>query len=372
MNALTLRNGNNDIQKPQTSNKEGNKQTETRWWSSQQKVFNETIEENAEQPRSVEQNCSIKTMKKIVSFEQFDPADFKNDHVGMWAAHLGMSREEYVAHYASPTIGSGIDEEYAMEANDHEVGMAQGQLEAIHKAAAELQEKIGTEEKDLPGWIQDHISQAYSFLQQANDNFHELEEGKNNAISPIIDILSNSMEDMDETEFADILSDFGYGFEVASDVFNAYWDLGAKDRMHYNDKDWTSWLKKHGIDESFDHLDEINLNSVGMKEFIKKLSNNKEAIEKLGFNKLKDIIAYLKDGSLQDWEELRDEGAAIGITVESEQIDEGKLKMLMDPLMLKIMKQFGFDRDPQIKAELREEIKAAVEAVLKKHDIIVE
>lgn len=301
-------------------------------------------------------------MRKIVSFEQFDPADFKNDHVGMWAAHLGMSREEYVAHYASPTIGSGIDEalrpdelehlakeianhvqwdsweptdkevmdeikkdkvfgkdlmQYAtanqkkeavkiiqdylaesideavrvsderyirshgksprgfgkwmfsydpkgdnafviptamnysdakkwvskkakednqayvfvMEANDHEVGMAQGQLEAIHKAAGELQEKIGTEEKDLPGWIQDHISQAYSFLQQANDNFHELEEAE-------------------------------------------------------------------GVDE--------------------------------------------------------------------------KLKMLMDPLMVKIMKQFGFNSDPGIKAELREEIRAAVEEVLKKHDIIVE
>ena len=48
------------------------------------------------------------------------------------------------------------------------------------------------------------------------------------------------------------------------------------------------------------------------------------------------------------------------------------LKMLIDPLMHKIMKQFGFSRDPQIKAELREEIKAAVAAVLVKHDIIVE
>lgn len=231
-------------------------------------------------------------MKKIVSFEQFNPADFQNDHVGMWAAHLGMSREEYVAHYASPTIGSGIDEAvkveteryyrshlkqpkgygkwmfsynsngdepfevpgsmsyseatkwvkakakedgqdyvYVMEANDHEVGMAQGQLEAIHKAAAELQEKIGGEEKDLPGWIQSHITSAYEYLKQANDNFHELEEAE-------------------ETNEA--------------------------------------------------------------------------------------------------------------------------LKMLMDPLMVKIMKQFGFKSDPGIKAELREEIRAAVEEVLKKHDIIVE
>jgi hypothetical protein len=120
---------------------------------------------------------------------------------------------------------------YVMEGNDHEVGMAQGQLEAIHKAAGELQEKIGTEEKDLPGWIQSHITSSYEYLKQANDNYHELEE--------------------------------------------------------------------------------------------------------------------------------------------SAEVNE-KLKMLMAPLMVKIMKQFGFNSDPGIKAELRAEIQAAVEEVLKKHDIIVE
>ena len=117
------------------------------------------------------------------------------------------------------------------EANDHEVGMAQGQLEAIHKAAAELQEKIGGEEKDLPGWIQSHITSSYEYLKQANDNFHELEEAE-------------------ETNEA--------------------------------------------------------------------------------------------------------------------------LKMLMDPLMHKVMKAFGFNRDPKIRQELRDEIQVAIEAVLRKHDIVVE
>lgn len=62
------------------------------------------------------------------------------------------------------------------EAEDHEVGMAMGQLNAIHKAAGELEEKIGNEEKDLPAWIQAHITSAYEYLKQANDNFHELKE----------------------------------------------------------------------------------------------------------------------------------------------------------------------------------------------------
>ena len=62
------------------------------------------------------------------------------------------------------------------EAEDHEVGMAQGQLAAIIKAATELQAKLGATEKNVPGWIQGHITSAYEYLKQANDNFHELEE----------------------------------------------------------------------------------------------------------------------------------------------------------------------------------------------------
>jgi hypothetical protein len=63
-----------------------------------------------------------------------------------------------------------------VEGEDHEVGMALGQLVAIHTAADELEDKIGTDEKDLPGWIQDHISQAYTYIKQANDGYHELKE----------------------------------------------------------------------------------------------------------------------------------------------------------------------------------------------------
>jgi len=52
-------------------------------------------------------------------------------------------------------------------------------------------------------------------------------------------------------------------------------------------------------------------------------------------------------------------------------VDEA-LKMLMDPLMHKVMKAFGFNRDPKIRQELRDEIQVAIEAVLRKHDIVVE
>lgn len=56
---------------------------------------------------------------------------------------------------------------------DHEVSMAQGSLETIIRHASELLAKLGSQEKDIPGWIQDHISKSENYIQQANDQYHE-------------------------------------------------------------------------------------------------------------------------------------------------------------------------------------------------------
>jgi hypothetical protein len=42
----------------------------------------------------------------------------------------------------------------------------------------ELKEKLGSSEKDIPAWIQDHISKAESYITQASTNYHEYNEGK--------------------------------------------------------------------------------------------------------------------------------------------------------------------------------------------------
>jgi len=60
------------------------------------------------------------------------------------------------------------------QSQDHEVGMAQNLLQDIIKNATELSQKIGTNEINLPGWIQDHISQAQNYIDQANTGYHEL------------------------------------------------------------------------------------------------------------------------------------------------------------------------------------------------------
>jgi hypothetical protein len=62
------------------------------------------------------------------------------------------------------------------ESEDHEVSMAHNLLDDIMKNAVELKMKMGQGEKDVPAWIQDHISQAQNFIAQANTNYHEHEK----------------------------------------------------------------------------------------------------------------------------------------------------------------------------------------------------
>ena len=48
----------------------------------------------------------------IASPNGVQPSQFDLDFVGLQAAQHGMTREEYIAHYASPSIGLGIDESF--------------------------------------------------------------------------------------------------------------------------------------------------------------------------------------------------------------------------------------------------------------------
>jgi hypothetical protein len=51
--------------------------------------------------------------------------------------------------------------------------MANNSIETIIKAAMELKTKLGEDEKDIPAWIQDHISKAENYITQASQNYHE-------------------------------------------------------------------------------------------------------------------------------------------------------------------------------------------------------
>ena len=65
------------------------------------------------------------------------------------------------------------------DGEDHEVSMANNSLDTIIKMATELKAKMGENEKDIPAWIQDHITNAENFISQASSNYHEY--GQNEA-----------------------------------------------------------------------------------------------------------------------------------------------------------------------------------------------
>jgi len=75
-------------------------------------------------------------------------------------------------------LRAGKKDEVVLENDDHEVSMGMGALDDIIRNATELKGKLGTDEKDIPAWIQDHISQAQNFINQANTNFHDYEQEK--------------------------------------------------------------------------------------------------------------------------------------------------------------------------------------------------
>lgn len=59
---------------------------------------------------------------------------------------------------------------------DHEVSMAQNSLDQIIRDATELKSKIGEVEKEIPAWIQDHITNSENYIHQANKNYHEYDD----------------------------------------------------------------------------------------------------------------------------------------------------------------------------------------------------
>jgi len=92
------------------------------------------------------------------------------------AYRFGEDGGEAVYNKMTDLLKSKLNE--GPETKDHEVSMAGGQLDDIIRNATELKGKVGTQEMNLPGWIQDHISQAQNFINQANTGFHKLEGGE--------------------------------------------------------------------------------------------------------------------------------------------------------------------------------------------------
>ena len=80
----------------------------------------------------------------------------------------GISKDEIlrIVNFATTNLNEG---------DDHEVSMAQNSLKSIMSSASQLMSKLGNDERDIPGWIQDHITNAENYIDQAAQGFHELD-----------------------------------------------------------------------------------------------------------------------------------------------------------------------------------------------------
>ena len=90
-----------------------------------------------------------------------------------------------------------------LKEGDHEVSMAQSSLKDIAKSAIELSQKMGGVERNIPGWIQDHISKAENYIEQAAQGFHELKdeslnEGSNIEYDIEQDLMQGEFESTDD------------------------------------------------------------------------------------------------------------------------------------------------------------------------------
>lgn len=76
-----------------------------------------------------------------------------------------------------------------------------------------------------------------------------------------------------------------------------------------------------------ENINELALDSVGIKEILKAIFNRPELIKKLGFRKFRDIIQHLRDGDQQEQNELEQELKDLGVNVvyEAKQYDLKKL-----------------------------------------------
>lgn len=102
------------------------------------------------------------------------------------------------ADFAALRAKKGVKKEG--EGQDHEVSMAQNSLKSIISSASQLMNLLGNNEKDVPAWIQDHITNAENFINQASKNYHEYNGGEHDMDElpdGTIEVPAGDAEDLD-------------------------------------------------------------------------------------------------------------------------------------------------------------------------------
>lgn len=169
-------------------------------------------------------------MIRMMGLVSLQPVGSLKNEADLTAAqkHLDVDKDGKIEASDLEKLRAGEKTKTENHGEDHEVSMAHNTLDDIIKNATELKAKLGNEEKNIPAWIQDHISQAQNFISQAATNYHEYE-------SPV-----PSAEGMCE----------GEGCEEVSEVSPKGWEGSVKAMKKYPqiDNPWALayYMKKKG------------------------------------------------------------------------------------------------------------------------------
>jgi hypothetical protein len=136
----------------------------------------------SERDLSAKEEKIVKALKKTGKFKKNDPALYAIaaskaeglDPVGKEDDDINNDGkvdkiDKYLANRRK-AVAANIKE------GDHEVAMAVSSLEAIAEAIVKLRQKLGNVERNIPGWIQDHIAKAENYIEQAAQGFHEIKD----------------------------------------------------------------------------------------------------------------------------------------------------------------------------------------------------
>ena len=110
-------------------------------------------------------NEELENIKKLNNID--DVKKYYGSYRG-WAVDKDLKYEFY-------NLIKTLKSKKLAEGEDHEVAMAKSSLQSIMSSASKLMMMLGDEERNIPGWIQDHITNAENYIDQAAQGFHELE-----------------------------------------------------------------------------------------------------------------------------------------------------------------------------------------------------
>lgn len=99
------------------------------------------------------------------------------------------------------------------EGTDHEVSMANNSIDSILWAANELKKHLQGGERDIPAWIQDHITNAENYIVQAAKNFHEYGDHEEEDLS---DMDAADYEEENEMSLQEMVKKVGKKYNVYS------------------------------------------------------------------------------------------------------------------------------------------------------------